>query len=173
MTVTHIGRFPLPPGLTLEIDGQLHGTSTAPGTYAFAVYAKNAYGDDLALVHVVIPDPERLGEPSPETNLQRMSAKICTKGAKHRRECATRTLFGPFPELKGRAAVRLVRGPVTHATGRVTAGDRMTLQRRCEPPLEDPTGLMESEPRCEVPFGRYTLVLRRNHVSTFVPVTLH
>ena len=110
-----------------------------------------------------------------------MSAKICTKGAKHRRECATRLLFGRFPGLKGRAAVSLVRGPVTYATGRVTGDDRMTLRRRCEPPLENRMGLkrkvatqpMESEPRCEVPFGRYTLVLRRNHVSTFVPVTLH
>ena len=63
-----------------------------------------------------------------------MRAKICTKGAKDRPECASRLLFGPFPRLADRAAVSLVRGPVTYATGHVTGDGRLNLRRRCGPP---------------------------------------
>ena len=93
-----------------------------------------------------------------------MHAKICTKGAKDRPECASRLLFGPFPRLADRAAVSLVRGPVTYATGHVTADGKLTLRHRCGLP---------SKGQCEQPAaGHYTLVLRK-HRSTFVPVTLH
>ena len=94
-----------------------------------------------------------------------MDAKICTKGAKDRRESASRLLYGTFPRLKDHAAVSLVRGPVTYATGHVTGDGKLTLRRRCGPP---------SKRQCEQPTaGHYTLVLRRKHRSTFVPVTVH
>ena len=57
-----------------------------------------------------------------------------------------------------------MRGPVTYATGHVTGDGKLTLRHRCGLP---------SERQCEVPFGRYTLVLRGKHHSTFVPVTVH
>jgi hypothetical protein len=173
----------LPLAFALGADGTLSGTPTefSEGSYtftveasnAFTVEASNAFGSDQATATITVVDQTTTEEPSPETGVQRVRAKVCTKGANDRRECATRTLFGNFPQLKGRAAASLVRGPVTYATGHATARYReLTLRRRCEPPLDDQTGLMESEPRCEVPFGRYTLVLRRNHRSTLVPVTL-
>jgi hypothetical protein len=158
----------VPPGMTLGNTGFLSGTPAQAGTFQLEVQASNPYGSDQATAQVVISSTT--AAPRPETGRQRARAKICTKGENDRPECATRLLFGPFPGLKDRAAVSLVRGPVTYATARYR---ELTLRRRCEPPLENPTGLMESEPPCEVPFGRYTLVLRRDHHSIFVPVTVH
>ena len=167
----------IPDGLTLEPDGTLSGSPTergGTGKYTFSVEAINQLGSDQATATIFVEGPTTIGEPSPETGRQRARAKVCATPASHGPACATRLLFGPFPGLKDRAAVSLVRGPVTYATGHATARYReLTLRRRCEPPLENPTGLMESEPRCEVPFGRYTLVLRRDHHSIMVPVTLH
>ena len=161
----------IPPGLTLQDDGTLSGTPTRAGEYKFGVRATNQFGYHRGVATVVISE---IGAPHPETGWQEMRAKVCTKGAKGRRECATRLLFGPFPRLEDRAAVSLVDGVTTFATGHVTRDGKLILRGRCEPPLENHTGLMESEPQCEVPFGRYTLVLHRSdHHSIFVPVTLH
>jgi Fibronectin type III domain len=163
-----------PPGLILQSSGEVKGFPTVAGTFPMFVQATNPYGSALAQGSVTISPKPNSAETTvpqhPETSWQRMDAKICTKGAKDRPECASRLLFGPFPRLEDRAAVSLVRGPVTYATGHVTGdgktGDRkLTLRGRCGLP---------SERQCEVPFGRYTLVLHRNkHRSTFVPVTLH
>jgi hypothetical protein len=152
----------IPPGLTLGQDGTLSGTPTQAGEYTFGVRATNQFGDHRGVATVTISET---GAPHPETNWQKMRAKICTKVAKGRRECASRLLFGPFPRLEDRAAVSLVDGPTTYATGHVTRDGTLTLRGRCGLP---------SERQCEVPFGRYTLAVHSgDHHSTFIPVTLH
>jgi hypothetical protein len=144
----------IPPGLTLGNDGTLAGTPTQAGEYEFGVRATNRFGSHGGVAQLVISDPGTTGAPRPETSWQRRRANICTTRAKDRPECASRLLFGPFPQLEDRAAVSLVRGPVTYATGHVTSDGRLTLQG------EQPTA------------GHYTLVIR-DHRSTFVPVTVH
>jgi hypothetical protein len=154
-----------PENLVLQRSGELKGFPRAAGTYQMTVQATNPYGSDQASVQIVFSDPTTTVSPRPETGRKRVSANICTKGAKDRPECARRLLYGTFPRLKDHAAVSLVRGPVTYATGHVTRDGRLSLRGRCGPP---------SERQCEQPdAGRYTLVLRRKHRSTFVPVTGH
>jgi hypothetical protein len=149
----------IPPGLTLEDDGTLSGTPTRAGKYKFGVLATSRFGYHRGVATVTISET---GAPHPETSWQDMRAKICTKGG-----CARRLLFGPFRRLEDRAEVSLVRGPVTYATGHVTGDGRLALRRRCGgPPVE--------RRQCEQPTaGHYTLALRREHRSTFIPVTLH
>jgi hypothetical protein len=144
----------IPPGLTLGNDGTLAGTPTQAGEYEFGVRATNRFGSHAGVAQLVISDPGTTGAPHPETSWQPMRANICTTRAKDTPECASRLLFGPFPQLEDRAAVSLVRGPVTYATGHVTGDGRLTLRG------EQPTT------------GHYTLVIR-DHRSTFVPVTVH
>jgi hypothetical protein len=143
----------IPPGLTLGKDGTLAGTPTQAGEYEFGVRATNRFGSHGGVAQLVISDPGTIGAPRPETSWQSI-ANICTTHAKDRPECASRLLFGPFPQLEDRSLVSLVRGPVTYATGHVTGDGRLTLRG------EQPTA------------GHYTLVIRDQR-STFVPVTVH
>lgn len=56
----------LPPGLTLDQDGLLHGTPTTPGSYPFIVLAANGVGQDSVTPTVVIGTGE-LGGVEPTT----------------------------------------------------------------------------------------------------------
>jgi hypothetical protein len=151
----------IPRGLTLRDDGTLSGTPTRAGEYRFVVQVTNQLGSHRGVATIKISE---IGAPHPETSWQEMRAQVCTKDAEGR-ECATRLLYGPFPRLEDGAAVSLVDGVITFATGHVTRDGRLRLRGLCGLP---------SEGQCEVPFGRYTLTVhRRDRHSTFVPVTLH
>jgi hypothetical protein len=144
-----------PPGLTLYPDGTLKGTPAQAGSYEFTVQAANPVGTYDASVTVVIA-PATLGAGPPPPGGRQLPATICTTPAGHQPACAVRTLTGTFPPLRTDAAATLLRGTVTYAAGRATAGYR-TLTFTAQRP---------------VPAGSYTLILRHGHHAIIVPVTI-
>ena len=146
-----------PPGLTLASDGtaKLTGTPTQAGSYTFSVQAVNPVGIYDATVTVVIA-PATLGAGPPPPGGRQLPATICTTPAGHQPACAVRTLTGTFPPLGTSAAATLLRGTVTYAAGRVTAG-YCTLTLSGQRP---------------VPAGSYTLILRHGHHAIIIPVTI-
>ena len=117
--------------------------------------AANPVGTYDASVTVVIA-PATLGAGPPPPGGRQLRATICTTPAGHHRACAVRTLTGTFPPLGTSAAATLLRGTVTYAAGRATAGYR-TLTLTGPGP---------------VPAGNYTLILRHGHHAIIVPVTI-
>ena len=115
----------------MDNSGLLSGTPTRAGFYVFSVQAHNFLGSDQAKTGFTVVDPTTTAAPTPrpETGRQRVRAKICTTPAGHAPACATRTLYGTIPRLEDRAAARLVRGPVTYATGHTTAAYRLSAVR--------------------------------------------
>jgi large repetitive protein len=145
----------LPPGLTLDGTGKLTGTPTKAGSYTFTVEAINPVGIDDATTTVVISLATR-GAAPPTSSGRHLHATICTTADGHDPTCTTRTLLGSFPQLAARVTATLVRGTVIYAVGHVTAHYGQLTFSRLRP----------------IPSASYTLVLRRAHHVTFLPVTL-
>ncbi len=145
----------LPPGLTLGSDGTLTGTPTKAGSDEFTVQATNPVGIYSASVTVTI-SPATLGAAPPAPGGRQLRATICATPAGHQPVCAVRTLTGPLPPLDASAAATLLRGTVTYAVGRATAG-YSTLTLSGQRPI---------------PAGSYTLILRYGHHAIIVPVTI-
>jgi hypothetical protein len=143
------------PGLTPGSDGSLTGTPTHAGSYELTVQATNPVGIYSASATIAIA-PATFGAPAPGSGGRRVHATICTTEAGRKRVCAVGTLTGSFPPLEAGAAATLVRGTVTYAVGRASAGYReLTLTRRRR-----------------LPAVSSTLILRRPRRAMFVPVTV-